>query len=145
MSEFRYARGRILDSIRFISEEMREFDEEYTAKTWKEYQEDRRLQKLMDRTVENILTALIEVCGTFLTEKGIAVESYGEALKRSGEVLGFSGVEQEDLFKLALQRNRLAHRYPNFRWQAIKTYEEMKDLIIRMITTLLEREEAGIR
>lgn len=145
MSEFRYARGRILDSIRFISEEMREFDEEYTAKTWKEYQEDRRLQKLMDRTVENILTALIEVCGTFLTEKGIAVESYGEALKRSGEVLGFSGVEQEDLFKLVLQRNRLAHRYLNFRWQAIKTYEEMKDLIIRMITTLLEREEAGIR
>jgi hypothetical protein len=33
----------------------------------------------MDRTVENILTALIEVCGTFLTEKGIAVESYADA------------------------------------------------------------------
>jgi uncharacterized protein YutE (UPF0331/DUF86 family) len=141
MPEFRYAKGRILDSIRFISEEMHEFEEEYTGKTWREYQEDRKLQKLMDRTVENILTALIEVCGTFLTEKGIAVESYGDALKKSGEVLGFSESEQEDLFKLALQRNRLTHRYLNFRWQAIKAYEEKKDLIIRMITILLEREE----
>jgi uncharacterized protein YutE (UPF0331/DUF86 family) len=141
MPEFRYTKGRILDSIRFISEEMHEFHEEYTRKTWREYQEDRKLQKLMDRTVENILTALIEVCGTFLTEKGIAVESYGDALKKSGEVLGFSESEQEDLFKLALQRNRLTHRYLNFRWQAIKAYEEKKDLIIRMITILLEREE----
>jgi uncharacterized protein YutE (UPF0331/DUF86 family) len=141
MPEFRYAKGRILDSIRFITEEMHEFQEEYKGKTWREYQEDRKLQKLMDRTVENILTALIEVSGTFLTEKGIAVESYGDALKKSGEVLGFSGSEQEDLFKLALQRNRLTHRYLNFRWQAIKAYEEKKDLIIRMITILLEREE----
>ena len=140
MPEFRYAKGRILDSIRFITEEMHEFQEEYKGKTWREYQEDRKLQKLMDRTVENILTALIEVSGTFLTEKGIAVESYGDALKKSGEVLGFSGSEQEDLFKLALQRNRLTHRYLNFRWQAIKAYEEKKDLIIRMITILLERE-----
>ena len=141
MPEFGYARGRIVDSIRFISEEIREFEEEYAVKTWKEYQEDRKLQKLIDRTVENILTALIEICGTFLTEKGIAVESYGDALKKCGQDLGFSEVEQEDLFKLAVQRNRLAHRYLNFRWQAIKTFQEKRDLIIRIITILLEREK----
>ena len=79
MVEFRYARGRLIDSIRFISEEMKEFQQEYAEKTWREYQEDKKLQKLMDRTVENILTALIELSGTFLTEKGVAVESYGDA------------------------------------------------------------------
>lgn len=141
MPEFRYARGRILDSIRFISDEMREFDEEYARKTWKEYQEDRRLQKLMDRTVENILTALIEVCGTFLTEQGVAVESYGDALREAGKALEFSENEQEDLYKLALQRNRLAHRYLNFRWQAIRLFAEKKDLVVRVVTTLLEKEE----
>ena len=141
MPEFRYARGRIIETIHFISEEIREFEEEYAVKTWKEYQEDRKLQKLIDRTVENILTALIEICGTFLTEKGIAVESYGDALKKCGQDLGFSEVEQEDLFKLAVQRNRLAHRYLNFRWQAIKTFQEKRDLIIRIITILLEREK----
>jgi hypothetical protein len=30
MPEFRYARGRILESIQFISEEIREFEEEYS-------------------------------------------------------------------------------------------------------------------
>ena len=141
MPEFRYARGRIIESIQFISEEIREFEEEYSGKTWKEYQEDRKLQKLMDRTVENVLTALIEICGTFLTEKGIAVESYGDALKKCAQVLGFSEGEQEDFFKLAVQRNRLAHRYLNFRWQAIKTFQERKNLVIRIITALLEREK----
>ena len=141
MVEFRYARGRLIDSIRFISEEMKEFQEEYAEKTWHEYQEDKKLQKLTDRTVENILTALIELCGTFLTEQGITVESYGEALRQTGKVLGFSEKEQEDLFKLALQRNRFAHRYLNFRWQAIRLFSEKRGLIIRIITILLEKEE----
>jgi uncharacterized protein YutE (UPF0331/DUF86 family) len=144
MPEFRYAKGRILDSIRFISEEIKEFREEYAGKTWQEYEGDRKLQKLMDRTVENILTAIIEVCGSFLTEKRIPVDSYGEALKKSGEILGFSESEQELLFKLALQRNRLAHRYLNFRWQAIKIYTENQELIVRMITIFLDQEEKKI-
>lgn len=67
MPEFRYAKGRSIDSIRFISEEMKEFKDDYAPKNRSEYEADRKLQKLMDRTVENILTALIEVCGTFLT------------------------------------------------------------------------------
>ena len=71
MVEFRYAKGRLIDSIRFISEEIKEFQQEYAEKTWREYQEDKKLQKLIDRTIENILTALIELCGTFLTEKGL--------------------------------------------------------------------------
>jgi uncharacterized protein YutE (UPF0331/DUF86 family) len=141
MPEFRYARGRILESIRFISEEIREFEEEYSKKSWKEYQEDKKLQKLMDRTVENILTALIEICGSLLTEKGIAVESYADALKKCAQVLEFSESEQEGLFKLAVQRNRLAHRYLNFRWQAIKTFQEKKGIVIRLITVLLKREK----
>ncbi len=40
----------------------------------------------MDRTVENILTALIEVCGTILTEKGIPVENYSETLREEASL-----------------------------------------------------------
>lgn len=141
MVEFRYAKGRLIDSIRFISEEMKEFQQDYAEKTWREYQEDKKLQKLMDRTVENILTALIELCGTFLTGQGVAVESYGDALRQTGRVLGLTENEQEDLFKLAIQRNRLAHRYLNFRWQAIRLFAEKRDLVVRIITTLLEEDE----
>jgi hypothetical protein len=71
MSEFLYARGRITESVQFISEELKEFENDYAEKSWSEYRQDRKIQKLMDRTVENVLTALIEVSGTLTTQKNI--------------------------------------------------------------------------
>jgi uncharacterized protein YutE (UPF0331/DUF86 family) len=141
MPEFSYARGRILDSLRYLTEEMREFQDDYAAKTWQDYQTDRKLQKLIDRTVENILTALIEICGAFLTEKGIAADSYSDVLKKAGSRLGLTNEEQKNLAGLAMQRNRLAHRYLNFRWQTIRAYSERSDLIAKVADMLLTREE----
>jgi len=141
MPEFKYARGRIADSIRFISTEMKEFQEDYARKTRKDYQIDRKLQKLMDRTVENILTALIEICGTYLTEQSIAAENYAEALRGCAQALGFKQSEQEKLASLAVLRNRLAHRYLNFRWEAIKTFKAQSSLIVKLMTTILEKEK----
>ncbi|MDP3947088.1 MAG: DUF86 domain-containing protein [bacterium] len=120
---------------------MKEFHEEYAAKTWQDYQADKKLQKLTDRTVENILTALIEICGTFLTEQGVAAESYGDALKKAGNRLGLTEEEQKDLVVLAMQRNRLAHRYLNFRWQSIRFFSEKKELITKVASLLLEWEK----
>jgi len=139
MPEFTYAKGRVAESIQYLSEEIKEFESEYADKTWKDYQNDKKLQKLMDRTVENVLTALIEVCGTILAEEGIGVDSYSDALKKSARLLGFSEEEQDNLLRLAIQRNRLAHRYLNFRWQAIKMFNE--NLIIEFVSKILEREK----
>lgn len=36
MPEFKYAKGRLVDSVRFISEEMKEFKEEYAEKYFRE-------------------------------------------------------------------------------------------------------------
>ena len=141
MPEFTYAKGRVSESIQYLSEEMREFESEYADKTWKDYQNDKKLQKLMDRTVENVLTALIEVCGTILAEEGIGVDSYSDSLKKSAKLLGFSETDQDVLSRLAIQRNRLAHRYLNFRWQAIKMFGEQKSLIIEFVSKILEREK----
>lgn len=140
MPEFYYAKGRISESLGYISKEMEEFESDYSEKTWNDYQSDKKLQKLMDRTVENILTALIEICGTILTQEGISCENYGDVLKRTGELFGFSEDEQETLAKLAIQRNRLAHRYLNFRWQVMKFYSNKKTLIQRLVSLILERE-----
>ncbi len=141
MPEFRYAAGRILESIQYMSEELAEFQNDYAGRTFKEYQADRKLQKLIDRTVENVLTALIEVCGTFLTEEGIAVESYADALRKTSERLGFDERDQNDLAALAIHRNRLAHRYMNFRWQTIRFFSDRRDLIAAILARLLAREK----
>ncbi len=141
MTEFHYAKGRISDSVQFITRELKEFEDEYAQKSWQEYQNDIKLQKLIDRTVENILIALIEVCGTILTEQNITAENYSEVLKKCGQFFGFSEEEQERLAKLAIQRNRLAHRYLNFKWNAIKMFSENRALVVNLIKKILEREE----
>ena len=141
MSEFNYAKGRITDSLQFIATEIKEFEQDYSTKTWKDYKRDRKLQKLMDRTVENIFIALIEICGTILTQEGISVESYAQVLSECAQRMGFSEEEQEILAKIAIQRNRLAHRYLNFRWQAINMFIKNKSLILKLLTKISERPE----
>lgn len=141
MPEYRYAKGRIVESIQFVSEEIKEFNTEYADRGWKEYNEDKKLQKLIDRTVENILTALIEICGTVLTEEGIAVESYSDILEKCSKFFGFSKEQQENLAKLAIQRNRLAHRYLNFRWHAVKMFADQRNMVSTLLKKILKREE----
>jgi uncharacterized protein YutE (UPF0331/DUF86 family) len=142
MPEFRYAKGRIAESLQFISAEIKEFENDYSSRTWDDYQKDKKLQKLIDRTAENILTALIEVSGTVVTQEGRAVENYAQILKECAKILGFSEEEQEGLAKLALQRNRLAHRYLNFRWQAIMSFVNQKSLILKLLKKIAERKES---
>jgi len=141
MVEYRYAKGRIAESVEFISQEIKEFKEEYAVRTWKDYCDDKKLQKLMDRTVENILTALIEISGTVLVEEGIGMDSYSDTLRKCGKFFDFSEQEQDALAKLGIQRNRLAHRYLNFRWQAIKMFADKMNLVVKITTLILEREE----
>ena len=141
MPEFNYAKGRITNSLQFIATEIKEFEQDYSTKSWKDYKNDRKLQKLMDRTVENIFTALIEICGTILTQEGISVESYAQVLSECAQRLGFSEEEQEILAKIAIQRNRLAHRYLNFRWQAINMFVKNKSLILKLLTKISEKPE----
>jgi len=141
MPEFNYTKGRITDSLQFIATEIKEFEQDYILKGWKDYKKDRKLQKLMDRTVENIFTALIEICGTILTQQGVSVESYAQILSECAQRLGFSEEEQEILAKIAIQRNRLAHRYLNFRWQAINMFIKNKSLILKLLTKISEKPE----
>ena len=141
MPQFRYAKGRIVESLQFISTEIKEFEDDYASKSREDYEKDKKLQKLIDRTVENIFTALIEVCGTVLTQENIPVKSYAQILKECAGFFGFSEKEQEELSKLALQRNRLAHRYLNFRWQAVGAFANLKPVILRLLAKALEREK----
>lgn len=48
MPEFKYAKGRIIESLQFISEEIKEFETDYASKNWDDYQGDKKLQKLID-------------------------------------------------------------------------------------------------
>ena len=131
-----------METIAFITKEMDEFESDYSTKTWQEYQSDIKLQKLIDRTIENILTAFIEVCGTILTEENILAESYTDVMRKAGNFFGLGEEELEILAKLAIQRNRLAHRYLNFRWQVVRLYIENRSTLKKLLNSIYEYEKS---
>ncbi|MCK4357382.1 MAG: hypothetical protein KAW92_01315, partial [Candidatus Cloacimonetes bacterium] len=73
------------------------------------------------------------------TQEGISAENYAQVLGECAKKFTFSEDEQSSLVKLAIQRNRLAHRYLNFRWQAVKMFVETKQLILKLLTKISER------
>ncbi len=141
MGEFRYAKGRIMESLAYITKEMAEFDSDYASKTWQDYATDSKIQKLTDRTVENILTAFIEVCGTVLNEEDILAENYADVMRKTGGFFNFNEEEVDTLARFAVQRNRLAHRYLNFRWQVIKFYDRNRNVLKKMLNCIYEYEK----
>ena len=94
----------------------------------------------MDRTVENILIAVIEICGTVLSEEGIKSDSYSDTVKICAKFFNLSDNDQENLSRLAIQRNRLAHRYLNYRWNAVKMFKEEQDVVVKLVKLILKRE-----
>jgi len=140
MPEFNYAKGRIVESIAFVTGEMKEFDQDYANKKYNEYSIDAKLQKIIDRTIENILTAIIEMSGAILAENNIKTDSYSEVMRKIGSFFEFSDTECEILASFAVQRNRLAHRYLNFRWQVVTFYNKNKEIVKRLLQNIYEYE-----
>jgi len=145
MPDYTYAKGRIAETIQFISKEMKEFEDDYAALAWEDYQRDSKMQKVVDRTVENVLNALVELCGTLLAEEGKTSENYAETLRAAAATLGFRPEQAKELAKLASHRNRLVHRYLNMKWQAIKAYQDQSALIAELMQAVLDRESKRVR
>jgi hypothetical protein len=55
MAEFSYAKGRIIESIQFISEELREFEQDYAGKTWQAVNMLKQRMDLVIRMITEIL------------------------------------------------------------------------------------------
>ena len=55
MAEFSYAKGRIIESIQFISEELREFEQDYAGKAWQAVNMLKQRMDLVIRMITEIL------------------------------------------------------------------------------------------
>lgn len=141
MSEPSRSDGVLAEAIQFISLEIEDFEKEYATKTRKDYLEDKKLQKLIDRTVENILNALVEICITYLSEEGIGIENYSDALRICANFFNLSDSEQESLVRLNFQRNLLSHRYIDQRWQAVQKYSQQSKLVKSLIERMSKKAE----
>lgn len=140
--DFSYSRGRILASVNFTSKEIEDFKKHFSQITWKQYRLlDPLKAKALEKTVENILTALIEIAGTISVEEGKTVENYASAIKEASSILSLKEEKTETLSRLANHRNRLAHRYLDFKWEAIKSFKEAMPMVVEFLKKVINREK----
>lgn len=96
---------------------------EFTDTDWIEYQKNHQKRRIVERTIENLMNALIDVAKIILaSEKQEVPHTYREMLQHVGFIKPFSQEITERLAGWADLRNILAHEYLDFRWKPISDF-----------------------
>ena len=131
-------RARLEKIIQFLELEISDFPK-FEKMTWNEYTNERPKKREVERWVEQIVTAVINVAEIILaSEKRIIPETYRELVQTLGSVKTF---DNNDLCqKLAYWtglRNILAHEYLDYRWKNItKFIQEAKPELLEFLIRL---------
>ncbi len=98
---------------------------EYTGLTWDEYQKNHRKRREVERFIENLLNAAIDVAKIILaSEKRTVPSTYREMLHLIGTVSPFSQDTADRLSGWVGLRNILAHEYLDLRWKPVHDFLE---------------------
>ncbi len=104
-------RTRLLERLDFLESEMQELPDMKEVSI-SEYEEDTHKRRNLERWVENILNALIDIAKiTLASERKEMPKTYEAALSAFGTFVGLSSTERETLAGFARLRNLLAHQY----------------------------------
>ncbi|MBI3815254.1 MAG: hypothetical protein HY279_12430 [Nitrospinae bacterium] len=120
MPEFKYAKGRIMESLAYITREMDEG--ESLAKF--------AVQR--NRLAHRYLNFRWQVVRFYMENRDVLKKLINSIYKYE---------EGESLAKFTVQRNRLAHRYLNFRWQVVRFYMENRDVLKKLINSIYKYEK----
>lgn len=137
----------ILARVAFARVELTDL-EAYQGMTYITYQTDRTTRRNVEHAIENTVNAVTDIAKIVLAgaELGIPDTHKGIVLKMVEVGLASPG-EAEALAKAATLRNRLAHRYLDLKWPAIRAFfEEQAQVVVafldRVETVALGAEEA---
>lgn len=121
----------IIKRLSFISEELEYFDK-FKTLTYLDYSKDRDKQRQIERSVEILLNAVIDVAKIVLAGENIKVPlTYREAVQKLAEI-GFVKLETASGFERYIElRNILAHEYLDLKWQKIKGFIDDSPVLIK--------------
>lgn len=113
---------RLRVRIDYLKDELKELDR-FQKLTWPEYRDDRDKRKLIERWVETILNATIDMAKLILaSEKKEAPRSYEEALLNFATFVGFELEDAKRFSKFAGLRNILTHEYLDILYSKIQKF-----------------------
>ncbi len=105
---------------------------EYHALDWTQYQQDNKTRRIVERAIENIMNAIIDISKTLLaSEKREIPQTYRDIVRLAGTL---PGAEQEVADRLSLWvdlRNILAHEYLDYRWKEIQGFLQESGVYVK--------------
>ncbi len=116
-------KGSIFTRISFLESELKDLSEQKNM-DWKTYLENKLLRKNVERTIENIVNALIDISKIVLSDKaaGEIPQTYGAVILKLSELKIIEFELAQQLAEYVKLRNFLSHQYLDLRWDKIKGF-----------------------
>ena len=115
-------RTRILRSLDFLEEELADIGE-FQGATKQQYVRDRSFRRNVERWVENLVNATIDIAKTILaSERSRMPRTYRETVEKLGAEEAFDPAVCEELAEFTRLRNMLAHEYLDLRFSRIREF-----------------------
>jgi uncharacterized protein YutE (UPF0331/DUF86 family)/predicted nucleotidyltransferase len=117
------AKKNIIERLDFLVEHFKDI-EEFKKMTWDDYQDSRDNQRNIERWIENLVMASLDIAKIVMGSEKMAIpESYKDTLKVfSCITLKFSEKEADKFSDFAKIRNIIAHQYLDIKWRKIKNF-----------------------
>ena len=119
-------KSKLIPNIDYIEKELSFLSEYEKEVDWKIYQSQRAKRLEIERWVECLINATLDISKMIITIRGEAIpETSSDILFRIGSYTYDEEKKAESFSELAKIRNTLAHRYLDIRWRDIKRFLEI--------------------
>jgi len=134
-------RSKLIPHVDYLEKELPFLSEYKKEIDWKVYELQRSKRLEIERWVENLINATLDLSKMVLTIKGHEVpETSREVLFKVGSHIYAKEAEGETFSELAKIRNTLAHRYLDLRWKDIKRFLEIAPLLYPQFISFVKKE-----
>lgn len=129
----------LLKRIDFLQNEIAEFS--YFKKLdFKVYESDRKERRNVERWIENIVNASIDIAKILLASKKEKIpERYKDALKMLSGIEGFNEESAVKMAEFAELRNILTHEYLDMRFEKIKKFVQEAEFIYKELIDFVNK------
>ena len=133
--------SKLIPHVDYLEREL-SFHSQYEKEIdWKVYQSQRSKRLEIERWVESLINATLDISKMFLTIMGDEIpETSREVLFRMGGHIYEKEEEAETFSELAKIRKTLAHRYLDLKWNDIKRFLEIAPLLYPSFLNFIKRQ-----
>jgi len=124
-------RLRLTRIITFLEEEIKDYAV-FSTLSWKEYSENRSKKREVERWIEQLITAVVDIAKTIVaSEHKETPATYRETVEVLGTIKPFDQTLTQDLALWTRVRNILAHEYLDLRWKNIDGFIHKTEPMLR--------------